>query len=462
MKRTFLTLAFVFSFGSMAALAQTSTPAQPQITVRAGETVQSALNAIISCAGLKGLSLDDGANFAPLPTNPDPKLKSPALTSAVVVQACNSWSGMMAAIKQVLPSGFDFAIDQSGILHVRPTAKVATPVPGTTATTPTATTVPDKPKDTISLSISEPARIRDLVFKIADGQKLNISNPSQLTGTWDGVLQDAPLQQALNTITSNQPYSLMVEDNTIKHMPKPQTAAEPRLEPRTTPATTSSSPIQSQPSFMGLPLTPDGLVVMPNGSLMTRGDLDQDLRLNPNLLAENLRQMAQVRQNVNAEAGYYTSYAGNAVSGMYGGNGLVGGNFLNPFAYRDIANAEKYGLLKIDGPDRFLQKVRVVIDGRDMAVASKSNNKWNKAVLLTAGSHTIEFVLEESVKGKPQILAFRRDVDIIPMSVQYSTFRKAEPTWLRVSGNEFNNGREVYEYQQHRYVETTNGKFEPK
>jgi hypothetical protein len=123
--------------------------------------------------------------------------------------------------------------------------------------------------------------------------------------------------------------------------------------------------------------------------------------------------------------------------------------FYNPFAFRDYANQEKYGLLKIDGPDRFLRSVRVVIDGRDASVASKANNAWNKPVLLTAGPHVVEFVREE--KGKIQ--AFRRNIEIVPVSVQVTVFSRPAPIWLRVSGNEFDNAREVYEYRQHRYIE---------
>lgn len=155
---------------------------------------------------------------------------------------------------------------------------------------------------------------------------------------------------------------------------------------------------------------------------------------------------------------YQTTYNSDGGYGYPVGNYGYGGGFYNPFAYRDFTNREKYGLLKIDGPDKFLQKVRVVIDGRDATVASKANNAWNKPVLLPAGPHIVEFVREE--KGKIQ--AFRRDVEVVPISVQITVFGKPEPVYLRVSGNEFENAREIYEYQQHRYVETSSGKIERK
>ncbi len=123
--------------------------------------------------------------------------------------------------------------------------------------------------------------------------------------------------------------------------------------------------------------------------------------------------------------------------------------YFNPFGLRDFNNAEKYGLLKIDGPDRFLRQVRVVIDGRDMAVASKANNAWNKPVLLTAGPHVVEFVHE----GPRGIVAFRREVEIASIAVQRMAFGKNEPVWLRVSGNEFANARELYQYKQHVFIE---------
>ncbi len=142
-------------------------------------------------------------------------------------------------------------------------------------------------------------------------------------------------------------------------------------------------------------------------------------------------------------------YAGaNAAGAGYG----YRGGYYNPYGY-DMANLQSYGMLKIDGPDKFLQKVRVVIDGRDMGSASKANNSWNKPILMRAGNHVVEFVREEKINGQTQIVAFRRDVEVVPASVQISLNGRTAPTWLRVSGNEFDNARELYEYKQHRYIE---------
>ena len=99
--------------------------------------------------------------------------------------------------------------------------------------------------------------------------------------------------------------------------------------------------------------------------------------------------------------------------------------------------------MKIDGPDRFLRRVRVLVDGADAAVGSKANNSWNGAVVLATGPHIVEFVRED----KGGLVAFKRQVNIIPMSIQRN------PTWLRVSGNEFENARELYKYRQHVFTE---------
>lgn len=133
--------------------------------------------------------------------------------------------------------------------------------------------------------------------------------------------------------------------------------------------------------------------------------------------------------------------------GSYGGNSY-GYGFYNPLLIRDFSNQEKFGLLKIDGPERFLQQVRVVVDGRDLGVGSKANSWWNDSIILPSGSHVVEFVRESKT-----ILAFRREVDIVPLSVQFSILGKRTPTQLRVSGNEFENARDVYEYKQHRFAE---------
>lgn len=134
--------------------------------------------------------------------------------------------------------------------------------------------------------------------------------------------------------------------------------------------------------------------------------------------------------------------------GAYGGGSPW---FYDPVGrfFEDEKNRRTYGLLKIDGPDRFLQDVRVLVDGYDMTVASKANNKWNSPVVMGAGPHIVEFIREKS--SGP--VAFQRRVMVQPMSV---TGR--EPAWLRVSGNEFENARELYEYRQHRYVEDPEGK----
>ena len=138
---------------------------------------------------------------------------------------------------------------------------------------------------------------------------------------------------------------------------------------------------------------------------------------------------------------YYGRYGSGGIFSPGGGYGYDG--YYNPFAYRYFENQEKYGLLKIDGPDRFLRRVRVLVDGADAAVGSKANNSWNGAVVLATGPHIVEFVRED----KGGLVAFKRQVNIIPMSIQRN------PTWLRVSGNEFENARELYKYRQHVFTE---------
>ncbi len=153
-------------------------------------------------------------------------------------------------------------------------------------------------------------------------------------------------------------------------------------------------------------------------------------------------------------------------SGYSGGYGAFGGYSQFGFGgfydlagrfFEDEKNRRTYGLLKINGPDRFLQSVRVVVDGRDMTVGSKANNAWNDPIILSAGPHIVEFVRETDERP---ILAFKRDVEIVPISVQMAMFprrKEPEPQELRVSGNEFKNAREVYDYRQHRYVEQVSG-----
>ena len=174
-------------------------------------------------------------------------------------------------------------------------------------------------------------------------------------------------------------------------------------------------------------------------------------QLNQFAEARQMALMTAAVQPATYQAGYAYPSAGRPVPGAINGSYYQPADgYFNPFAIRDLKNAEMYGLLKIDGPDKFLQNVRVVIDGRDMAVASKANNAWNKPVILPVGPHVVEFVLE----ADGQIQAFRRDVEIVSVAVQHSIFHDSEPQWLRVSGNEFKNAREVYDYQQHRYVES--------
>jgi len=136
------------------------------------------------------------------------------------------------------------------------------------------------------------------------------------------------------------------------------------------------------------------------------------------------------------------------------GSGYNSSWFYDPAGrfFEDEKNRRSYGLLKIDGPDKFLQDVRVIVDGYDVSVGSKANNKWNSPVVLTAGPHTIEFVMERA----GNLSAFRRQVMIQPMALM-----GRDPTWLRVTGNEFTNAREIYQYRQHRYVEDPDGSIRP-
>ncbi len=465
MKRTFLTLAFVFSFGSMAlAQSQTPSPSHQQINIKAGETVDSALNAIIACSGLKSLSLDDGANFSPLPTNP--KLKSPALTSAVVVQACGSWSGMMAAIRQVLPPQFDFSIDQSGILHVRPKAKVFTPAPTTTApVAPATTTAPaasttstteaktaeNKPKCEKGLTLDSTSAgvpYKEALNVIADCAGLGwIAKTPLPEGKFSGKIVADNYDEALKLLLPTG-YSYELSGKTIIIT---GVAPEPKPESRMN---------SQQATKDSMAQAAEGFVMLPDGSVMTQEDLDRSMRINPRLVAENMAQMARARSTRE----YYSGYgSGNlAMAGNYQGTGIGYGNgYMNPFEYRDFNNLDKYGLLKIDGPDGFLQSVRVVIDGKDKTVGSKANNKWNRPIIITAGPHVVEFVQETKIDGKRSILSFHRNIDVEPAAVQISLLGKVDPASIRVSGNEFENARDLYEYRQHRYVETIDGKLEP-
>jgi hypothetical protein len=154
-----------------------------------------------------------------------------------------------------------------------------------------------------------------------------------------------------------------------------------------------------------------------------------------------------VRDPYWGRAAYGQSYGGGygGYNDYYSGIGMGYGSMF----FEQMENRRRYGLLKIDGPDSYLRDVRVLIDDADVVVASKANNRWNHAIVLTSGNHIVEFRREKDGK----VVGFRRQVAIQPMAVQGLVY-------LRVSGNEFESAQELYVYRQHRYIESSEGGFE--
>lgn len=134
--------------------------------------------------------------------------------------------------------------------------------------------------------------------------------------------------------------------------------------------------------------------------------------------------------NRGAIGGYNSSYYSAWGAGPYWGQSA---DDIYKIMNRNPEHLRTHGLIKINGPDALLRKVRVVIDGADVVVASKSNNKWNQPIVLLAGEHKLELILEE----KNGIFKFERKIRVEPADVSHSLTGDIKPMDIRVSLNEF-------------------------
>ena len=133
-----------------------------------------------------------------------------------------------------------------------------------------------------------------------------------------------------------------------------------------------------------------------------------------------------------------------SATNYYGYSGYSGGD--HGYAGYPFISGE-WGLLKIDGPESKLRNVRVLVDGYDVAVASKANSAWNDPIPIRTGPHTIEFVWE----GKEGVYSFERKVNIAPVMVSRG------PMFLRVSPNEFENAPLTFDHERVRRVKKADG-----
>lgn len=294
-----------------------------------------------------------------------------------------------------------------------------------------------------SLRFAEPRAISDIIKACTEEAGLTVTGLEQLTNemTYKGELDVRPVASVVSQLVKPFGFETVIDGTTIHIRRVSQTPPPAAQAVPTAPAGTNRSAIQARIEDLSSryphAYNDDGTI----------GSYAQLNAMNNELFVQS--ETARV-----ASSRYYPQYpqAEPFFDGGYGGYSNGYGNYLNPFAIRNFSNQEKYGLLKIDGPDKFLRNVRILVDDVDVAVASKANNAWNSPVVVPAGNHVIEFVRE----SKDDIVAFRRNVAIQPVSVTGNN-----PTRLRVSGNEFENSREIYQYRQHRFIETPDGKLKP-
>lgn len=295
-----------------------------------------------------------------------------------------------------------------------------------------------------SLEITKATPVADIIKAMTQEEGLKVTGLDLLTQdmTYQGDLEVRPVTSIVSQLVKPFGFETVLDDTTI-NIRKVGTTPAPTTQPAMAPTKANRSAIQARV---------DDLSSRYPQAYNDDGTIGNFAQLN----AMNRELFVQAEATRMATTSYYPQYPQTeSFFGSYGGynNGYGSyGGYMNPFAIRDFGNQEKYGLLKIDGPDKFLKNVRVLIDDVDVAVASKSNNSWNSPIIVTAGNHVVEFVRESSTG----IVAFRRNVAIQPLSIT-----RNNPTRLRVSGNEFENARELYEYRQHRFVESIDGKIEP-
>ncbi len=288
-------------------------------------------------------------------------------------------------------------------------------------------------------------------------------------------------------------YVAQLDDQNVLHIRLAQAATG-----------TSPAPAQST-TFLGLPVAADGTVTLPNGTTTSRSNLETALRINPDLVRENLAGMVRAQQarqssldnltrpltQANGQPaglpkceplGYTQAQLPNAkpvdlevpsaYSG-YMGNTWNGLPYFVDLAHRDqsrrLDNSWNTASVKFKGrkrgrDEKFLEKVSVVALVHDtqgcprqfvIVDAAEGNNRWDSDVTVPINadqSVTLLFILED---GSENPRAFGRQLWLQPRAVQHNA------TPVIVQEQKLSTARDRYNLKTHVFQEDVSGEIKP-